>query len=89
MFVLKRRKLIWTRSPAWRPRAAQIVDAIRKILMDATVIDAADLDATDIVAFVRTVPIFHTLFLSESVLDMPTTTPANLACVSKPCGGTR
>ena len=29
--------------------------------MDATVIDAADMDATEIVAFVRTLPIFHTL----------------------------
>ena len=29
--------------------------------MDATVIDAANMDATEIVAFVRTVPIFHTL----------------------------
>ena len=61
MFVLKRRKLIWTRSPAWRPKAAQIVDAIREVLMDTTVVDATDLDAAEIVAFVRTVPIFHTL----------------------------
>ena len=29
--------------------------------MDATVIDAVKMDATEIVAFVRTVPIFHTL----------------------------
>ena len=29
--------------------------------MDVTVTDAAEMDATEIVAFVRTVPIFHTL----------------------------
>lgn len=29
--------------------------------MDATVIDATEMNATEIVAFVRTVPIFHTL----------------------------
>ena len=37
--------------------------------MDATVIDAADMDATEIVAFVRTVPIFQTPVEGSATAD--------------------